>query len=95
MKPVPQSQCTVDNMNQPFYFASVFAILLSNVAFKMAQDLSIKIGLRRFDVFSRSVNFDEARVGCENRGWHLAHVRNRTIALKLQDVFLNVPSKTN
>ena len=80
-------------MNQKLYFASVFAIFLNNVSFKMAQDLSIKIGLKRFDVFSRSVNFDEARVGCENRGWQLAHIRNRTIALKLQDIFLNISGK--
>ena len=81
-------------MNPTFYFNSALAILLSNVAFKTAQDLTIKIGLRKFGVFSKFVNFNEARMGCENRGWQLAHIRNRTIALKLQDIFQKFPGKT-
>ena len=81
-------------MNSRLCFASVFGILLSIATLEMAQDLTLKFGLRRFNFFSRSANnFDEARLHCENHGWQLAHIRNRTIALRLQDFLAYDPGK--
>ena len=81
-------------MSLTLYFALACAILLSNFDYEMAQNIFVKIGSRRFDVFSEATSFAEARRRCKNHGWQLAHIKKRAIALMLQkSIFSRLPSK--
>ena len=69
-------------MSSKFYFASVCAILLSNIDF--ARSRRATVGYATFYLVQEEATFAESKSRCESRGLHIATIKDRNVATSLR-----------